>query len=162
LANCTGELISFLDADDYWLPNKLAVQSDYLATHPELGCVIGKMRNFLDDGVAMPAWISDAMMEDDGGGWHLAASLTHRWVFDQIGHFNILYPYCDDLEWIVRLREAAIPMDIVPDVFLHRRVHTSNISSNQNALALARVRILKEHMDRKRGRVAKPLSGVRS
>ena len=66
----------------------------------------------------------------------------------------------DDLEWIVRLREAAIPMDIVPDVFLHRRVHTSNISSNQNALALARVRILKEHMDRKRGRVAKPLSGL--
>ena len=27
LANCTGELISFLDADDYWPPNKLQIQS---------------------------------------------------------------------------------------------------------------------------------------
>jgi glycosyltransferase involved in cell wall biosynthesis len=162
LANCAGELIAFLDADDYWLPNKLAVQSDYLAAHPELGCVIGKMRNFLDDGMAIPSWISEAMMEDDGGGWHLAASLMHRWVFDRIGHFNSMYPYCDDLEWIVRLREAAIPLDIVPEVFLHRRIHTSNISRNQNALALARVRILKEHLDRKRGRVGKAQSGVRS
>src|SRR6202044_3645761 len=28
LANCTGDLISFLDADDHWPPNKLRMQGE--------------------------------------------------------------------------------------------------------------------------------------
>jgi glycosyltransferase involved in cell wall biosynthesis len=150
LANSSGTLISFLDADDYWQPKKLRVQSDYLTAHPEMGCVIGKVHNFLEDGRDLPGWISEAMMTEDGGGWNLGASLIQRWAFDRIGSFNVMYPLCDDLEWVVRLTEAGIPVGLVGDIFLRRRIHTTNISRNQNALARARVRLLKEHMDRRR------------
>ena len=162
LANCTGELISFLDADDYWPANKLRIQSDYLATHPDVGCVIAKSRNFLQEGMNLPRWISEDMMTKDGGGWTLGSCLAHRWVFDRIGHLNVLFPYGDDLEWCMRVREAKIPLCFISEVLLHRRIHSSNISENQNAFARDRVRLVKAYMDRKRGKAAKPMAGVHS
>jgi len=162
LANCTGELISFLDADDYWPAKKLRIQSDYLAAHPEVGCVIAKSRNFLQEGMNLPRWISEDMMTEDGGGWTLGSSLSHRWVFDRIGHLNVLFPYGDDLEWCMRVREAHIPLCFISEVLLHRRIHSSNISEDQNALARDRVRLVKAYMDRKRAKAAKPMAGVHS
>jgi glycosyltransferase involved in cell wall biosynthesis len=43
IAETTGELIAFLDADDTWLPDKLAVQVDWLERHPEAALVSGQM-----------------------------------------------------------------------------------------------------------------------
>jgi len=37
-----GSLIAFLDADDVWLPGKLAAQVDLLARHPGVGMVYGE------------------------------------------------------------------------------------------------------------------------
>ncbi len=157
LANCTGELISFLDADDYWPPNKLQIQSSYLAGHPDLGCVIGRLLNFLQDGTTRPDWISEPLMTEEGGGWSLGASLAQRWVFDWVGQFDVLCPYCDDLDWLIRMAEAKIPWDVIPGVFLHRRIHTTNMSRDRSAVTRAEFRIMKAHMDRIRGKVSKPL-----
>lgn len=161
LANCTGGLIAFLDADDYWPPDKLAIESDYLKAHPEVGCVLGKMRNFLDGGIEKPRWIPEAVMAEDWDALSLGASLSHRWVFDRIGHFNDLYWHGNDLDWFIRLKEAGIPMVVLPEVFLFRRIHAANLSKDQNPLALERIRILKAHMDRIRGKTPQIRPGVR-
>ena len=161
LANCTGDLITFLDADDYWLPNNLEIQSAYLEAHPEVGCGMGKGWNFLQDGMTRPRWISEAMMTEDGGGWHLGASLMHRWVLDRIGHLNVSYFHGNDFDLFIRMREAKIPAHLVNSCLLRRRIHGGNLSQDQNTLARERVRILKAHMDRKRGKVAESLPGVR-
>ena len=38
----TGELIAFIDADDYWEPQKLERQLDVLRWHPEVGVIAGR------------------------------------------------------------------------------------------------------------------------
>ena len=39
-----GDYISFLDADDYWLPNKLDVQTRILESQPEVGMLFGSTK----------------------------------------------------------------------------------------------------------------------
>jgi glycosyltransferase involved in cell wall biosynthesis len=42
----SGEYICFLDADDVMLPDRVAIQVEFLATHPEVGVVFCDYRNF--------------------------------------------------------------------------------------------------------------------
>lgn len=39
IAHAGGDVVTFLDADDYWEPNKLARQTEHLRRHPEVGMV---------------------------------------------------------------------------------------------------------------------------
>ena len=43
IAQSSGELIAYLDADDKWIPIKLAKQVAFLDTHPECGMVHGEV-----------------------------------------------------------------------------------------------------------------------
>jgi glycosyl transferase family 2 len=47
LERCGGDLIAFLDADDYWEPQKLERQLAVLERHPEVGAVAGRF--FIQD-----------------------------------------------------------------------------------------------------------------
>ena len=42
LDHCRGDLIAFLDADDYWEPQKLERQGAVLTRHPQVGLVAGR------------------------------------------------------------------------------------------------------------------------
>ena len=161
LAHSSGEWIAFLDADDYWPQLKLAKQSEYLAAHPEFGCVVGRWQNFLQKGTDKPDWIPESMLREDAVILGLQASLIHRWGFDRTGGFDRRYRISDDLEWFVRVREAGIPIGFMGSIMVYRRIHGANISQDQNAVAGATIRILKEHMDRERTGAAGSLQGMR-
>jgi glycosyltransferase involved in cell wall biosynthesis len=161
LATSTGELVAFLDADDCWDPHKLLEQSNYLAAHSELGCVSGRWRNFLEKGVEKPRWVADSMLEEDAVCSGLQASLIHRWVFDQVGDFNARYRIAQDVEWFFRVRDAGIPIAFTPSVMVYRRIHNANVSQDQRAVVRATLRILKEHIDRKRSKSLETLPGAR-
>jgi glycosyltransferase involved in cell wall biosynthesis len=65
LIHCTGDLIGFLDADDRWVLGKLSLQAKYLEAHPEVDCVIGRMKNFVQESIPRPSWVEDFMLSDD-------------------------------------------------------------------------------------------------
>lgn len=161
LEHASGAYLSLLDADDYWPENKCAVQMKYLNDHPEFGCVIGRMRNFLAEGFERPPWLPEKSLSDDWIALSLGAMLARRSVFERIGGFDTRYWHGNDFEWFIRLKETGIPMAVLPDIFLYRRIHGNNESRRQNVLAKERVRILKASMDRKRGIRANSVPGIR-
>ena len=154
--NSRGELIAFLDADDLWLPNQLSIQIAYLSTHPETGCVYGKMKNFLDPGVACPPWIDPDTLLKPTDICSFCNTLARRSLFEAVGNFNPTYKQGQDLEWFFRVKESGIPIGNIPDTVLLRRIHENNISHNQNGSVQARLRMLKESIERKRGAAARP------
>lgn len=88
LSHCKGDLIAFLDADDLWVPGKLSMQVAYLEFHPEAGCVIGRMKNFLQESIPRPSWVNDSIFSDNPDAYSLGSMLAHRWVFETVGQFN--------------------------------------------------------------------------
>ncbi len=49
IAAASGAILSFLDADDLWMPSKLATQMTWLSTHPETEAVFGHVQQFISD-----------------------------------------------------------------------------------------------------------------
>ena len=154
LSHCKGDLIAFLDADDRWVPGKLSMQVAYLETHPEAGCVMGKMKNFLHEGVGRPSWVEQSTLSDNSTAFHVGTLLAHRWLFEKVGYFNVSYSYgVEDLDWLIRLKETNIPIAIMQDVLLLRRIHLNNMSHNPAGHCIknrGRILLMKEAIDRKR------------
>jgi glycosyltransferase involved in cell wall biosynthesis len=49
LAACRGEYVALLDGDDFWLPNKLQYQVDYLTAHPECSMCFHNVKMIYED-----------------------------------------------------------------------------------------------------------------
>lgn len=132
-----GRYIAFLDADDWWLPEKLALQVRLLESHPETGlvyCGACRVRN----GRVLSRF--RARYKGDVFGSLLvrgnekvmagsaSAAIIRRECFEQVGGFD---EECFALEdWEMWLRIAAqYAFDCVPDCLVYVRLHETNASS---------------------------------
>jgi len=128
IAAARGEFLAFLDADDLWAPNKLSVHIGYLLEHPDVGYVIARMQNFLEQGAQLPPRITKDLSLTDYAALCVGNLVARKTVFEQIGDFDTTYRYAKDVDWFVRAQEAGIRMAILPEILLYRRLHESNRS----------------------------------
>ena len=150
LAAAQGMFIAFLDADDTWPSQKLHMQVEYLRQHPSVMYTISKINNFLEPGLDIHPQILQSILKSDQIG--MATIVARKEVFDRIGGFDSSYEVGEDFEWHSRAQDAGIPMAILPEVLLNRRIHKSNISiTKPRACNAARLRVIKESLDRRRG-----------
>jgi glycosyltransferase involved in cell wall biosynthesis len=140
--NSNGELISFLDADDYWAPNKLNIQVECLLKHPHIGYVLGMQRNFLESGTDRPFWLKEEHLLEEHIGF-LPTLLIRKKIFQVVGLFNSDYRISSDVEWFSRVVDFSIPRMVVSELVLHRRIHKANLGyqlKNGNFLYLQALR----------------------
>ena len=82
-----GELICFLDADDGWLPGKLAAQVVYMQAHPEVGLLYHDWLVWRPDATGayppLPATPPESTdeIDNDQSGW-----IYHRLLLDSLVH----------------------------------------------------------------------------
>jgi glycosyltransferase involved in cell wall biosynthesis len=143
-----GDLLAFLDADDYWAANKLHVQVGCLLSHPDIGYTLGRQRNFLERGTDRPFWLKEEHLLEEHTGF-LPTLVIHRRIFDTVGLFNTNFRISEDVEWFCRVKDAGIPMMVVPEVVLYRRIHNANLSYQSKSGNPLLLRALRSSVHRK-------------
>jgi glycosyltransferase involved in cell wall biosynthesis len=145
-----GELIAFLDSDDLWAPNKLHAQVAFMKDHPEIQYTIGRVKFFLEPGFSVPLGFKRQLLEDDHVGRIPGTLLARRSLFDSIGGFDTEFALAGDVDWFARAKDNQVPMAVLDEVCLYKRVHDQNLSSNARLNSQELLEIFKKSVDRQR------------
>lgn len=111
-----GEFIALLDADDWWLPEKLARQIDLMQRRPELGFCSTRARIVAPDGTETGQWecprldgtllrtlfLRNGSIPGSGSG-----VLVRRALFDRVGLFDETLRSLEDIDLWMRLAAVA-------------------------------------------------------
>ena len=106
VAVSSGELVAFLDADDVWLPEKLAEQVELLELHPEVAMVYGRTQWWFSwdpssvqqdylydpavplDSVVEPPSLVAPLIRNDGNPPYTCSMLIRRGAYERLGGFE--------------------------------------------------------------------------
>ena len=157
-----GNVIAFLDADDLWHENKLALQLARLASNPSAEVIVGYSQLLVP--TALESKLSKlSKFERFGEPWlflNLASAVFRTSVFEKVGLFDQELSYADDLDWFMRARELKVQMVVHKEIVLFHRRHKNNLTNQKELEQLYQLRMLKKSLDRRRKRdngVVRPL-----
>lgn len=154
-----GELIAFLDSDDVWHRDKLALQTARFAARPELEVSVTHLQTFWIPELRDEAErFRDHPLSQPQPGYVTITMLARRAVFERVGGFNTARSVGDPMEWFVRAAEQRVVMELLPDTLAYRRLHHGNLSWESGGprrmtatMQEAVLRVVKESLDRRRG-----------
>lgn len=132
LAVASGDepLLAFIDQDDVWSPDRLDIGWAALRQAPELDFVLAHQA-FRKPAASLPPWFRQRWLEGPQAGHVLGTFLGWRArTWDQYGPLDETLRMVDDMEWLVRLKDAGVRSVMLDDVVLSRGVHRHNASGN--------------------------------
>jgi glycosyltransferase involved in cell wall biosynthesis len=145
-----GEFFAFLDQDDLWTPEKLKLQIEYLLNNQDLGYTLTHQQYFLEPGTTLPAWFRKELLTSVHTGWVLGTLVVRRPAFEQVGNFATGYSAANDSDWFFRAKAAEIPMAVVPELLLLKRIHETNDSARAKEILAELLKVVKSSLDRQR------------
>jgi len=150
VAQATGSVLAFLDADDLWPDGALRALLEPLERDPGLGMVVGHMEQF----------VSPELPEEARGQFRFAPEpvparmcgsvIVRRTVFDQAGGFSTRLETGEFMDWVLRVEALGVRSVTVPQVVLRRRLHHLNHGVVRRDTRLDYVRVVKAALDRRR------------
>lgn len=129
LKEAKAELVTFLDADDLMLPDKIEKQLIYLEEHPDCEIVFCRCRNFTELKAEEMTLFQQKMIENNP--IHLAGALIKADLFVKWGGFDIRLNAFENREWLWGVRKGGVHLEhCVGEVLYLRRIHEGNMSLN--------------------------------
>jgi glycosyltransferase involved in cell wall biosynthesis len=128
IAQTDGEFVAFLDADDLWLPQKIAQQLAFMSVHADAQAVVCHMQYILEPGTLWPVLLRQAYYDQSPPSYLPSALLVRRELFGRIGCFDPSLRLGEDTDWFLRARGSGVFIGVAPEVLLIRRFHSSSLS----------------------------------
>ncbi len=138
-ARARGHILSWLNADEQYLPGTLERVQAYLQAHPDTDAVFGDYLIVGPDGHALAARREIPLRR-----WYVVngvlyamscALFVRRRVFETHGGFDVSYRDAGDADWVLRLLQCKVRFDHMPG-YLSLFVFTGrNSSQGPNAAA---------------------------
>ncbi len=153
-ASC-AEYIAFQDSDDEWLPEKLERQIEaFKGAGRDAGIVYVDMLRIGEDGrsyywtsptVRKGCIVNQETLDYQVAGLGIQSAMIKRECFNEVGLFDESFPRFIDLEFFIRLSKRYEFYHIKEP--LCRYYSTEGISTDINALCIARVLLLKKYFN---------------
>lgn len=145
-----GEWLTFLDADDLWMPERLEKQFAAFDAQPMLSSVYGQLQNFYSPETDATYRAQITCDPNPMPGLWQHTLLMRRADFLRVGLFETQWKLGAFIEWFERANELGMTYCVLPDVLLMRRLHPNNTGLREVAYRQDYARILKIVLDRKR------------
>jgi glycosyltransferase involved in cell wall biosynthesis len=144
IEKATGDAIAFLDADDYWINDKIEWQSKILNSETSdlvagLGQYFWDKDHTHDQGPDVPHFNA-----------YLGTTLIRKGVFDRIGNFNESMRLSEDQDWFLRAREAHVNIVVKDRLAARFRRHERNITKDLTFKNSGMIEAIKKSLDRRR------------
>lgn len=148
-----GELVAFLDADDWWQPDKLARQVELMARQPDLVFCSTQTAVQTPEGESLPTWRcacnegptlaaifhTNAYVAGSG-----SAVMARRWALEKLGGFDETLRSLEDIDMWMRL--AAIGEYACVDAPLTTIVkRADSMSGNLDVMRASAIAVMKKN-----------------
>lgn len=150
IAEARGAWLAFLDADDRWLPGKLACQLEAARTRPEVSVFLGKKRMFFDG--PSPPWYDGPGEGEELPSYEPSVWMVKRSAFEAAGLFDTTMAIGEDTDWLARASDAGLRLHVCEQVLTERRIHAGNASGVRYDRKGLMLSILRDSVRRKRPR----------
>ncbi len=144
LAIAKGEWLAFIDADDWWMPEKLERQLEFVARHPQVRWLSTDGDYVSEEGVVKESWLADYFhppREMIGDLFEplvhrcfplMSSMLVERGAYHAVGGIRPDITYSHDYELWLRLA-ARHPGALMTEKLVHYWFHPSALSRNFDA-----------------------------
>jgi glycosyltransferase involved in cell wall biosynthesis len=145
-----GEYLAFMDADDIWKPEKLALQINQLYKNPRLDMVFTYSQFFLSPDIAQATKDMRHLPDNAIPGYIAPTVLVKKSSFDKVGLFQTHWKVGEFIAWLTKAKDMGLQYMVMPDILHLRRIHQTNTVVTQRSQRSDYVKIVKEMLERKR------------
>jgi glycosyltransferase involved in cell wall biosynthesis len=147
LTHASGELITFIDQDDLWPAGRTRLMVEALRAAPSAQLAAGLVE-VLYERARPPSPLDDfgTVMRE----FYVGSLCVRRELFDTLGPFHTGIGYADDVDFMMRRREAKVETVYLEDVTLIYRMHEGNTSSDRVVTNSNLMSALRESLRRRR------------
>lgn len=143
----TGDVINFIDQDDLWPAGRTEALVKALQSDPEAQIAVGQVEILYERSRPLSPLdnFGTAIRE-----FYLGSLCIRKEVFEVVGPFHTGLGYADDVDFLMRRREAKIRAVYIDDIALRYRLHESNTSFDRKKTNSYLMAALRESLQRRR------------